>query len=693
MLNVVCVKLGKKYGPEYPNILFDMVRRNLKNGLEGKFWCVTDDPSGLDPEIAILTPPDGLTGWWGKLWLFSPGLFPEGERILYFDLDVIITGGLDELASYSGDFAILEEFNGHPGWQSSLMAWRSGYGHEVWEKWLEQDRPEVCGGDQEWIEIILGKADLLQSLYPGAFLSYKIQCRIGEPPRGAKVIIFHGEPKPDNCAEEWARMIWKIGGGSAADLDLVCNTADEILTKNIRSACKRNVPWIAQCLPHDGHAVIVGGAPSVKKFLEEIRFRKGVGQKIFALNNAFAFLRENGIEPDTQVMVDARSENAEFVPEESSATHYFASQCHPDVWDKAEKLNTVLWHSYTDIIDDGLENPERKPELLIAGGTTVGLSTMALCHGLGYRKIHIYGMDSSYSDENHHAYSQSLNDRDVVLDVVCHDRKFKSTAWMVAQANQFQTLAITLAEMNVLLTIHGDGLIPWIAKHLEMSARPDTEIVKDDDGVFWPSRDKLGRTYIVPSLRDARRLIARCENHRVAIQAGGNVGLWAKELAKHFETVITFEPDKLNFSCLELNCLEQNIEKHNAALGNILCRKGLYRDPSNCGAHAVVDGDEFNVVTIDSLELEQCDLIQLDVEGYELYALQGAEKTIKKHHPVICIEIKSLGMQFGISDGEVVSWLESFGYEQVQKMGRDVVFAKSNIEDQCNNKYQECTTA
>ena len=32
MLNVICLKAGKAYGPEYVNILFDMVRRSLTDG-------------------------------------------------------------------------------------------------------------------------------------------------------------------------------------------------------------------------------------------------------------------------------------------------------------------------------------------------------------------------------------------------------------------------------------------------------------------------------------------------------------------------------------------------------------------------------------------------------------------------------------------------------------------------------------
>ena len=674
MLNVCCVKVGTKYGPEYVNILFDMVRRNLKAGLEGKFVCFTDDPSGLDPGIETRAVPADLTGWWAKLYLFAPEAFPEGERVLYFDLDVVITGWLDELAAYAGRFAILREFCDVPGFQSSIMAWRAGAMRHIWEWWNRDNRPLPAGGDQDWIEHCCGKVEILQDLFPNAFLSYKFHCLYQHPPAGTKVVVFHGEPKPDNCGEDWVHLIWKIGGGSGAELEMVCNTNDERLKSNIRSACERDLPWLQLADVHDGHAVIVGGAPSVKRCLDEIRWRKSIGQKIFALNNAFSYLREQGIEADAQVIVDAREENAKFVPSTSTAVHYIASQCHPAVFDAAKGLNTVLWHANNGILDEALVNPKKQTEVLISGGTTVGLSAMVIAHALGYRMLHLYGMDSSFEETAHHAYEQKLNDKDIVLDVVCQGRPFRASPWMVAQVNQFQELALILANDNATITVHGEGLLPWVAKHLESDTTPDTEIV-EENGVFYPSKDRIIKTHGAAARLDVPRIVSRCRTKQVAVQAGGNVGLWPKELSKHFEKVITFEPDSLNFQCLELNCNgNARIERHNKALADEEKRVGLLRDVKNCGAHQVTEGNDIETATIDSLALPACDLIQLDIEGYELKALKGAERTIDAFKPVICVELKRLGEAFGIKDEETINWLQEKGYRQVERISRDYVF-------------------
>src|SRR5579863_8469105 len=100
MLHVVCVRQGTKYGPEYVTRLRAMVARHLTLGTEGKFVCFTDQGDDLGPGIETRPLPDDLKGWWCKLWLFSPGLFPENDRIVYFDLDTVIIGDLDAICAY-----------------------------------------------------------------------------------------------------------------------------------------------------------------------------------------------------------------------------------------------------------------------------------------------------------------------------------------------------------------------------------------------------------------------------------------------------------------------------------------------------------------------------------------------------------------------------------------------------------------
>jgi hypothetical protein len=452
-------------GAEYVNVLFDMIHRNLPFGSMARFFCLTDDSAGLTPNIHPIALPADLEGWWGKLYLFKPGLFPDGARMVYFDLDTLIVGVLDQVMAYRGDCALLRDFyhpsRGAPG----VMLWRAGWGAEIWEGWIAEGQPRNPLGDLGWIENLnqgrfTKRLDRLQDLYPGDFVSFKVHCQ-PYPPRGAKVICFHGQPKCHDAGRDWVELVWKIDGGGAAELLPVANRNRETVASNVRHACALPHRWLDFAPAHAGEIVLVGGGPSLKNTLPEIHWRAAQGQTIVALNNSGSFLIENGIEPHMQVVIDARPENTAFLAPPRAKRYFLASQCAPEVFDAVRGLDVTVFHMHTDGIADLLPSDGR-PVHLVSSGTTVGLAAMVVAYILGYRAIHLHGFDSSFTD-SHHAYPQPGNDADAVIDAVAGGRAFKTTAWMIMQTNQFQALAPALAEDGVVITVAGDGLLPYIA--------------------------------------------------------------------------------------------------------------------------------------------------------------------------------------------------------------------------------------
>lgn len=195
------------------------------------------------------------------------------------------------------------------------------------------------------------------------------------------------------------------------------------------------------------------------------------------------------------------------------------------------------------------------------------------------------------------------------------------------------------------------------------------------NGFVWPDGDVACRAVVFNSVGDMLPALDLCEGRDVAVQAGGNCGVWAAWLADRFNTVVTFEPDPTNFACLRQN-VPGNVIPYEAALGAKHDLTDMVRDRKNCGAHYLKPGSgPIAVHPLDALSLRACDYLCLDVEGYEMLALIGAEETIRAHHPVIQIEDKGLSEKFGYAKGDAEKWLRRFGYKVRRRVARDVILA------------------
>lgn len=171
--------------------------------------------------------------------------------------------------------------------------------------------------------------------------------------------------------------------------------------------------------------------------------------------------------------------------------------------------------------------------------------------------------------------------------------------------------------------------------------------------------------------------------HAVLLDVGSSTGCYGL-LAKHHPDlrVYSFEPVALS----------AEIQRENMKLNGIYDRVTVYEtaisDYNGFGTfHQIIpigglgvsqlDGTphhdklceklEKPVMTID-LFCNQNDvkpnMIKIDVEGNELAVLKGAEITIRKHHPILIVEVEvSNTNQYGYDPSEIVNWIRSAGYE------------------------------
>ena len=251
-----------------------------------------------------------------------------------------------------------------------------------------------------------------------------------------------------------------------AVLDVVGNTDPSVMLGNVKLSCKRQLSWFDFNEESNEESIcIVGGAPSLTESFPQLKARYENGARIWSMNGSYDWLIERGIVPDGHVLLDARPENVRFVQHPRKETQFYvASQCDPCIFDALDGFSVDLVHVQTEGVYEYLESEIERPVHLMGGFTTVGILAMILAKLKGYRQIYLFGMDSSYSNGEHHAYKQESNDGENIITATIHEQKFKAAPWMCQQVKDFQNIAREFIQEDVVIEVCGSGLLHAMAK-------------------------------------------------------------------------------------------------------------------------------------------------------------------------------------------------------------------------------------
>jgi FkbM family methyltransferase len=161
------------------------------------------------------------------------------------------------------------------------------------------------------------------------------------------------------------------------------------------------------------------------------------------------------------------------------------------------------------------------------------------------------------------------------------------------------------------------------------------------------------------------------------LDIGSNIGTHTIPYSKHCKTVHAFEPQIEIFDLLKTNITDNqsdNVIASNLAVGH---KKGKINlsstvsDGSSAGKELKYGGDnktnyggiqlgvggrEVDLITIDSLDLNDINYMKVDVEGAETMVFHGARETIVRNRPIILYEkmwknlCQTMKDSFGLED-------------------------------------------
>lgn len=203
---------GDRYGREYVEKLRAAVSRNLS--LPHKFCVFT--PWAQDEYLTE------IKGCFARLRAFDPewqraqGL-RYGDKIVCMDLDLIITGSLDDLFDRDEPFTILQGVNSaNPcPFNGSLWMLEVGYRPDVWHEFSPELAAKVpyyeFPDDQAWLADMIPEAG---SFGPedGVYAFQKKGWPKGEAlPKNARIVAFPGWRDPSQYVRlDWVQEHWRV---------------------------------------------------------------------------------------------------------------------------------------------------------------------------------------------------------------------------------------------------------------------------------------------------------------------------------------------------------------------------------------------------------------------------------------------------------------------------------------------------
>ncbi len=204
--------------------------------------------------------------------------------------------------------------------------------------------------------------------------------------------------------------------------------------------------------------------------------------------------------------------------------------------------------------------------------------------------------------------------------------------------------------------------------------------------------------------------LSRFEGRGTYVDIGAHCALWAWFLSMHFKRTVAFEAAPLHAALFRANIEDiqwkeytggddpagfwyeadtvnhGHVTLHEVALGAERGTIAIECAADETGSAHVAQGEggdkrrghaelitypDISMFPLDDFKFEDIDFCKIDVEGYELQVVQGAEQTFKTHKPWLVVEQKGNDMIYGGKKDEAVDLLKSWGWKDEKVISGD----------------------
>ena len=171
------------------------------------------------------------------------------------------------------------------------------------------------------------------------------------------------------------------------------------------------------------------------------------------------------------------------------------------------------------------------------------------------------------------------------------------------------------------------------------------------------------------------------------IDIGANIGFYSILLSEYFKIIKSYEPNLRNFHVLNKNIKKNNLQKKvqtfNYGLSNkkqilkgtSMTKGELFQTSGFSLSERNEEGEDVFVNIGDEVLNFNGEIltIKIDVEGHELFVLQGMKKVLENNYCIIQIEIWDKNYQ------EINEFLNNLDYKKSKSIDGDTYFSNTDL--------------